>query len=109
MHTNELTGEVTFDLAGQTFRVHATAARLAEFQAALGVTGLGAMHDMIAHMDLRALFHGLRTLNSSGNADRVNDLPILAHLPTAHAAIVAAMAAGLPDPSGNVEAAGDTT
>ena len=43
---NEATGEVTFEVAGKTFRLHGTMERMADLERALGASGLPAVGSM---------------------------------------------------------------
>lgn len=99
MHTNDMTGEVTIDLAGKTFKLHATMPRLAEYQSRMGVVGLGALQRMIVSLDATAIYQGLRCLCTSGNEADLDTMLLTPHLEAANEAIIAALSAGLPEPS----------
>lgn len=109
VEVNQATGEVTAPLAGETFKLHATLPRVAALQAALGVAGFGAMYQLIQDADGRAVYHGLRTLCSSGNAAKFDVMNIGAVVGDAVAMIVAALTAGMPEPKGKKAAAGTRT
>jgi len=47
MHTNPVTGEVTFEINGKEYRLHATMKRTAELNARLAVPGLSMVSMMI--------------------------------------------------------------
>lgn len=96
MELNEATGELMVELAGTRFRLHATMPRVAQYQAALGVTGFAALERMLDTGDARAVYHGLRCLCSSGNAGAIENLHLIRHLVAAVRAIRAALLASLP-------------
>lgn len=96
MHTNPVTGEVTFELAGKTYRLHAGAKRLAEYQAAIVAPGLSSLLGMLAVQDGRALYHGLRCLCTSGNEADFDTMLILPHGEAIVEALTAAISAGMP-------------
>ncbi|WP_119270856.1 hypothetical protein [Taklimakanibacter deserti] len=98
MQVNEVTGEVTFKLAGKTYRLHAGMKRLAEYQAKLAVPGLQMTQLLLTQSDPRAIYFGLKCLCSSGNGADFDDMLLAPHLPAAAAAISAAIQAGLPEP-----------
>jgi hypothetical protein len=98
MQVNQATGEVTATLAGETFRFHATLPRVAAFQSALGHGGgLTVLFMRVQEGDAAAIYHGLRTLCSSENTDRFDSLITSRVLGEAMAALLAALAAGLPE------------
>lgn len=97
--TNPMTGEVSFKLGGTDMRVHATMPRLAEFQAAMGVQGLGALMRAVTVSDAKALYLGLRSLCTSGNASVADTMLLAPHLQLLTEAITAALMAGLPEAS----------
>lgn len=102
---NAVTGAVTAEIDGQTFTFQATLSRLAAFQAALGVPGLAMTEAMIAAVDPRALAAGLAHLLVSGPAGHFDDRPIVPHASALSAALMAALTAGLPEPSGKDDTA----
>lgn len=97
--TNPMTGEVSFKLGSADMRVHATMPRLAEFQAAMGVQGLGALMRAVTVSDAKALYLGLRSLCSSDNAEVADTMLLAPHLQLLTEAITAALTAGLPEVS----------
>lgn len=97
MQVNEATGEVSFDLAGKSYRLHATMKRLAELQARLAVPGLTMTSLLLAQSDPRALYWGLVCLCSSGNAKDFDDMLLTPHIPDIARAITKAINAGLPE------------
>lgn len=97
MHTNPVTGEVTFEIGGKEFRLHATMKRLAEYQARLQVPGLAMITMMIKCRDARAIYQGLMCLCSSNNAVNFDNMLLTPHMDEAAQAISAALEAGLPD------------
>lgn len=109
MQVNEATGEVTSSFSGEEFRFHATLPRVAEFQAAIGASGFAALFGLVQEGDVRAIYHGLRALCSSGNGKLFDTMLLGATLAEAGAVILAALSAGLPEPDpGKKEAAGTT-
>jgi len=97
MHTNPVTGEVTFELAGKTYTLHATMKRVAELNARLQVPGLEMVAMMVKCRDARAIYWGLVCLCSSGNAVDFDNLLLTPHMGDAGLAISAALEAGLPE------------
>lgn len=61
-HANPARGEVEIEIAGETFVLCGTFGNLARFQGALGVEGLDTLLRMVARMDPRALYHGIKCL-----------------------------------------------
>jgi hypothetical protein len=106
---NEATGEVTFELEDTVFKVKASMSRLADYMGHLNVPGFAMMHMMIAQQDPRAIYHGLRCLCTSGNADKFKDMVLSRHLLVIVPALLAAITVGLPKgddeetPQGNGE------
>ena len=100
MHTNPVTGEVTFELAGKTYTLHATMKRLAEYQARLAVPGMAVLSMLLGQLDARAIYWGLVTLCSNGDAKDFDGMLLAPHLKEASEAIGAALQAGLPEPAG---------
>lgn len=100
MKVNEATGEVTVELAGKTFRLHATMKRFADYQAALDVVGMGGMWSMLSQRDPRAIYEGMRCLCSSGNAAELDDMLLIPNLAAMADAIQAALLAGMPNDKG---------
>jgi hypothetical protein len=91
-------GEVSVELAGVPFRFKATLARMGAFQAAAGVTGIAELFSLIDRVDQQAMHIGLKSLCSSENADKLDDLlagPLIAAGP---AILVTAITAGVPAP-----------
>jgi hypothetical protein len=97
MEVNAATGEVTVELAGKTFRLHATMPRVADYQAKLGVRGFRGIHEGLEQSDARAVYHGLRALCSSGNGEAFDGMLLTPHMAPAIAAIYKALFAGLPE------------
>jgi hypothetical protein len=101
MIVDPLSGEVTVALAGTVYRFRATLPRLAAFQAALGVNGLGAVYALMKMQDARAIYHGLRCLCTSGNEGKLDEAPAAAILKDNPVAVISAvLAAGLPPMEG---------
>lgn len=94
---NAATGAVTAVLGGHTVTLHATMARVADLQAAIGVSGFGAINAMLGMQDGRAIHQGLRCLMTSDNAEAIEELHFLAHSGAAVKVIVAALNGGLPE------------
>lgn len=109
MDVNQATGEVTTVLAGETFTLHATLPRVAALQTALEVSGFGAMFELIQQADARAVYHGLRTLCSSGNAAKLDTMSVGAVIADGVALVLAALTAGMPEPDGKKAAEGKRT
>ena len=101
MKVNEATGEVTATIGKTSFRLHATTRRFADFQAALDVTGLPAMWNMLQQRDPRAIYEGMRCLCSSDNAAALDEILLLPNIAAMAEAITAALMAGLPTNDGN--------
>lgn len=99
---NEMTGEVTFDLAGKPFRLRATMPRVAQLQAELGIVGLGAISVRLAAADATAIYLGLKCLCAAADdmrqaeLARLDDALLTPSLVAAQSAIMAALEAGLP-------------
>lgn len=98
MHTNPVTGEVTFELAGKTYTLHATMKRVAELNTRLAVPGLEMVAMMVKCRDARAIYWGLVCLCSAGSTADFDKLLLTPHMNDAALAISAALEAGLPDP-----------
>jgi hypothetical protein len=109
MEVNKATGEVTSVLAGEKFTLHATLPRVAALQAALSVNGFGAMFQLIQDADVRAVYHGLRTLCASGNAAKLDAMSVGAVIGDGVALVLAALTAGMPEPDEKKAAAGTRT
>lgn len=99
MRVNSATGEVTIELAGKEFRLHATMRRVADLQAQLGVNTFGAIHEKLLTLDIAALRQSLISLCTSGNENEVDDLPFGAVMQPAVDGIYATLSAGLPEES----------
>ena len=99
MQVNEATGEVTFDLAGKSYRLHATMKRMADLQAKLAVPGLSMTSLLLSQSDPRALYFGLKCLCSSGNSADFDEMLLTPHIPAIADAVTAALNAGLPEPA----------
>lgn len=103
---NAATGEVSLDLSGQPFRLHATMARVAALQAALGEKGFAGLSARLANTDAGAIVTSLKTLCSSGNPEVADSVLFAVAIKDGVDAIFKALAAGLPEPEpGNAEAA----
>ena len=103
MRTNPVTGEVTFEIGGTEFVLHAGSKRLADFQSAIMVPGLVPMIEMIASRDARAIYYGLRHLCKSGNAAKLDEMNLLSHYDVICDALVAALAVTLPERAADSE------
>ena len=99
MEINEATGEVTFEIAGKCYRLHATMKRMADLQAKLAVPGLSMTSLLLSQSDPRALYFGLKCLCSSGNGAEFDDMLLTPHLTVVADAVTAALNAGLPEPA----------
>lgn len=98
MHTNPVSGEVTFELAGKSYTLHATMKRVAELNARLAVPGLEMVAMMVKCLDARAIYWGLVCLCVTPNVGDFDKMLLTPHMKDAAAAISAALEAGLPDP-----------
>ena len=93
---NEATGEVTVDLAGETFRLKASLGRMADFQSALKKEGLQELFRALAISDQNAVLAGLRALCVSGNEAKFRDMVMPLVIADAVGALLAAMTIGMP-------------
>lgn len=103
---NALTGEVTLEIDGETFKLRASMGRLSDLMAVLDKPGLTMLQFMMIQMDPRALYHGMRCLCTSGNEAKLRDMLLLPHLEPITGALTAALAAGLPEVKESAEGNG---
>ena len=105
---NEATGEVTFEVAGKTFRLHGSMERMADLERALGASGLPAVGNALAKQSAETTLKALQTLCVSGNEAEFKKLSFGAAMPVLLRATFAAVRAALPEEDeerGNAETA----
>lgn len=95
---NPATCEVTVDLGGKSFRLHATMPRVAEFEASIGARNIKGVMEALAESRTKAVYEGLRCLCVSGNDAELDSLLFGPNVGDAVAALFKALTAGLPDP-----------
>ena len=97
MQINELTGEVSVTLGGKDFTLQATLPRVAALMAELQISGLKQLHFMAAVHDPRLTYAGVKCLAGPDSKGAADGLLFGATSEDADAAIVAALAAGMPE------------
>jgi hypothetical protein len=102
---NQATGEVTDTIGGTEFRFRATMPRVADLQAQTRTAGFGELYNLVLTGDARALYHGLKSLCTSGNADKFDGMLFGRELATAQAVVLATLSAGLPESEPGKESA----
>lgn len=96
---NPARGDIAVTVAGESFVLRATLENAAALQAELNVIGLGAVVQMLAALDARAVIAGLKCLSVSGDFDKIKSEISLAEalggdVPTK---LIDALSAGLPE------------
>lgn len=106
---NEVSGEVTVRLQGVEFVLKATMPNVAALQSALDTPGLRTLNIMLATSDARVIYHGMKCLCVSGNADKLDDMLFPSVIGDAVEAVNTAMVLGMPkesDTSGKLKGEG---
>ena len=100
MNVNELTGEVSVTLGGSDFTLQATLPNVAALMADLQIGGLRQLQMMVSLNDPRLTYSGLKCLCVSDNRAQIETLLFGANSVEANAAVSAALAAGMPEATG---------
>jgi hypothetical protein len=105
MIVNELTGEVTAEIGGKTFRLHATIERMAALEAELGVPNVAAIARALQDVKASAIRTTLRNFCTSGNSEAFSGMAFGRVALPAIEACMTAINAAMPEPDAkNVEA-----
>jgi hypothetical protein len=93
---NNVTGEVTVELSGETFRLRASMGRVGDLEAQLGVDGFSGIQEQLSRISARVTPKAFKALCTSDNAAAIDELQY-SQLAPALDAVWKALTAGLPD------------